>query len=99
MKVIATGRQRGKTTEMIKLAAAEFLYIVVPTTKRAEQVFHEARGMGLDIPFPLTWHEFAQRRYHPPGTNGFLIDDLDVCVQAMTPLPVKAISVTVDETS
>lgn len=87
-------RQGGKTTEMIRLAADEFLYIVCATQKECERVAGEARAAGLDIPAPITWAEFCERRYHGPGVKGFVIDNLDLCVQSMTRVPVRAVTLT-----
>ena len=50
--------------------------------------------MGLDIPFPLTWHEFATGIYHGSGIRGFVIDNLDMCIQQVTNVPVRAVSLT-----
>lgn len=94
MKVIARPRQGGKTTELIRLAAEEFLYVVCPDLAQVRYVSQMARDMGLDIPFPLTWHEFSAGRFHSRGINGFVIDNLDMCVQQMTTVPVRAVSLT-----
>ena len=42
MKVIARPRQGGKTTELVKLAAEEFLYVVCPDRHQARHVQHMA---------------------------------------------------------
>jgi hypothetical protein len=84
----------GKTTELIKRSAESFAYIVVATRKDATRVFHQAKDMGLDIPFPLTFAEFLNREYYRPGIRGVLIDDLDLLVGFMTTgrLPVLAVT-------
>jgi hypothetical protein len=87
-------RQRGKTTEMIRLAADEFLYIVCTTEREAHRVFREAFDAGIDIPHPITWAEFCERRYHGKGIKGFLIDNLDHCLQSMTTVPIRAVTLT-----
>jgi hypothetical protein len=97
MEVYAKPRQRGKTTDLIKLAAEEFLYIVCIDRTEVRRVADEAREMGLDIPFPLTWHEFASGLYHGHGIQGFVIDNLDLCIQQVTPAPIRAVSLTVPE--
>ena len=53
-----------------------------------------ARGMGLDIPEPLTWREFAEGRYYSRGIKGVVIDDLDTCIEQMATVPVRAVSLT-----
>lgn len=57
MKIIKRGRREGKTTEIIKVAAKNFSYIVCLSQEEASRVAQEARNMGLDIPFPLTFDE------------------------------------------
>jgi hypothetical protein len=97
MEVYAKPRQRGKTTDLIRLAAAEWLYIVSPDQNAARYTAEMARKMGLDIPLPITWGEFVSRRYHGRGVKGFVIDKLDMCVQQMTTVPIRAVSLNVPE--
>lgn len=94
MKVIARPRQGGKTTELVRLAADEFLYVVCSNSERVRQIARMARGMGLNIPEPLTWREFSDGHYYGQGIKGFVIDDLDTCIQEMTHVPVRAVSLT-----
>ncbi len=94
MKVRVLPRQRGKTTEMIRLAADEFLYIVCIDQREVKRIAGEAARLGLDIPFPLTWSEFEHHDYHGKGISGFIIDNLDLCVQSMTTVPVRAVTLT-----
>lgn len=95
MKVIALDRQQGKTTELVKLAAQENLYIVCANRNMVRHTAQMARDMGLDIPFPITWDEFAAHRYYGRGIKGFVIDNLDICIQQSTAVPVRAVSLTV----
>lgn len=94
MKVIARPRQGGKTTELVRLAAEEFLYVVCPDQRQVRYVAQMARDMGLDIPLPMTWGEFLRGDYHSKGVKGFVIDNLDLCIQEMTHVPVRAVSLT-----
>jgi hypothetical protein len=94
MKVYARPRQGGKTTELVRLAAQEFLYVVCPDRAQALHVQRVARDMGLDIPFPMTWGEFLRCDYHSKGVRGFVIDNLDLCIQGMSHVPVRAVSLT-----
>ncbi len=94
MKVIARPRQGGKTTDLIKLAAEEFLYVVCPDRQQVRYVQRVAQDMGLDIPFPMTWGEFLRCDYRSKGVKGFVIDNLDLCIQQMTSVPVRAVSLT-----
>lgn len=97
MEVYAKPRQRGKTTDLIKLAAEEFLYIVCIDRAEAYRVAQAAEEMELDIPFPLTWGEFINHQYYDPGVRGFVIDNLDLCIQQGSTAPIRAVSLTVPE--
>ncbi len=91
------GRQGGKTTEMIRRAEAEFAYIVCPDKRQADWVARKAREMGADIPYPITWENFVRGDYYGRGIKGFVIDNLDLCIQSMTAVPVMAVSWTEEE--
>lgn len=93
MEIYARHRREGKTTDLIRLAVAEFLYIVCPNRQMAAVTWDLARRMGLDIPQPITWAEFAGGHYYGRGIRGFAIDNLEMCVQGMTTVPIRAISV------
>lgn len=90
MKMILRGRQGGKTTELIRLAAETGSYIVCTDRRRARQIAQQAVKMGLSIPFPLTADEWRDRAYHPPGVRGIAFDDLDRIIQGMSAVPVVA---------
>ena len=49
--------------------------------------------MKLEIPFPITWAEFVEKRYYGRGINSFMIDNLDLCIQQMTDVEIKTISI------
>jgi DNA-directed RNA polymerase subunit RPC12/RpoP len=78
MKIIARPKGQGKTTELIRMAAADkgVAYIVVRTVGRADLVAMMARKMGLNIRFPITCSEVLT---HQLGRNvtALYIDDLD----------------------
>lgn len=98
MKVRVLPRRGGKTAEMIRLAAEEFLYIVCPDQAEARRIAGEAERLGLDIPFPLTFSEFRNHDYYGKGIKGFAIDNVDMFVQSMTHVPVRAVTLTGEET-
>ncbi|MEV0357082.1 hypothetical protein AB0H71_13575 [Nocardia sp. NPDC050697] len=89
---VSGGRQFGKTTAMIREAAELDAYIVVPDRQQAQLVADTARRLGVDIPFPITWREFASGAYHGRGIKRFVIDSLDQCIQSMTSVPIVAAS-------
>lgn len=98
MKIIARPRQAGKTTDLIKLAAEHFAYIVCVSHEHAYQLATQARAAGLDIPFPLTFDEFIEGRFFGKGVRGFVIDDVDMLLSRMAHgVPVLAMSATTED--
>jgi len=96
MKVICGKRGDGKTTELIKLAAKDYLYIVCIDHDEAFRVSEQAQAMGLEIPFPLTFNEFVNRKFHSKGIKGFLVDNADLLISFMASgVPVKAVSISI----
>jgi hypothetical protein len=82
MKIISRPRGTGKTEMLIRMAAERFLYIVVASQERAYKLAAQARDMGLDIPFPITFGELLDRHLHGPGMReGVLIDQADHLVE------------------
>ena len=97
MDVIVTGRQGGKTTQLIRRAAEQFAYIVCPDREQVQFIQQQARQMGLKIPQPITWDDFIQRRWHGRGIRAFMLDNLDACIQSMARgVPVTAVTLTDD---
>lgn len=99
-EMIVRDRQAGKTTDLIRLAAENFAYIVCPNRQQATQIARQARGLGLNIPFPLTADEFVRGEFYGLGIRGFLFDNLDQIMQQMAHgVPVIAASWTAEGTS
>ena len=90
------GRRGGKTVEAIRLAAKTWSYIVCINRKEADRVFDVAQKLGIDIPNPITIEDLIGKRYYAKGIRGFIIDTADMCLQFLTPVPIKAITVTKD---
>ena len=93
MRMIYRPRGEGKTTELIKISAEKQQYIVCINQMECSRIFSQARLMGLDIPFPITFDEFIKREYYGKGIKGFLIDNADQLLQYMSSVPVEAITV------
>lgn len=93
MNLIIRPRQGGKTYEIIKEACKHQSYIVCINRIEVDRIFQEARQMKLEIPFPITWAEFVEKRYYGRGINSFMIDNLDLCIQQMTDVEIKTISI------
>ena len=99
MKVIYLPRGKGKTTELIKMAAKENNYIVCISQAHCRVLFNQAQSMELDIPFPITFSEFINHEYHGKGINGFMIDNADMLLQQMSSVPINAVTITDYNTS
>ena len=101
MDIIHRPRQAGKTTEIIKRAAEEFLYIIVVNRHEADRVFAQAKDMGLDIPFPVTIQELMGSKATGIKVNGVAIDNAELIlrhiVESWTLSPVKVMSINKEE--
>jgi hypothetical protein len=97
MQVIARGRAMGKTTELIKLAAEKFAYIICINKQEVDRVWHQAEQMGLDIPFPLTIDQLGSRD-RSQQVNGYLVDNAELILQQIVGhRPLLAISISTNK--
>lgn len=94
MKFIARPRKAGKTTELIREAEKSYSHIICPDYRSANIIWAHALELGVVIPYPITWDEFKTGKYYGAGIDSFMIDDADIILQNMSPLPIKAITVT-----
>lgn len=92
MKIIVRGRRAGKTYDIIKQASEENLYIICANQAQVRGIADQARDLGFVIPFPMTWNEFVTQKYYGRNINGFVIDNLDMCLQSMTPVEIKTVT-------
>lgn len=93
MKLIQTGKQGGKTTQIIKQAAKNGGYIVCATHQECTRIAKQAQELKLSIPFPLTFDEFTRGQFHPSGIKKFHIDNADWLLQYMAgSVPVETVS-------
>lgn len=94
MRVVIAGRGEGKTDSMIVAAAFHKSYIVCPNYEDAQRIFQRAQELKENIRFPISWREFIMGRYYAKGVDNFIIDDLDRCIQSMTDVEIKVVSLT-----
>ena len=92
MEKIIMQRGYGKTTQLIKKSAKSGDYIVCSRLDEANRIQFEAKDMGLDIPLPITYAEFIEKRYSGKNISGFLIDNLEMFLQHLSNVPVNAIT-------
>lgn len=99
MKVIQTGRQGGKTTQIIKIAAKSGGYIVCANHNEAVRIARQAQELKLSIPFPITFDEFKDRAFYPRGVKKFHIDNADWLLQYFAgSVPIETISFDIEAT-
>lgn len=77
-EIIVMERGAGKTSKAIRIASETFSYIVCLDSGEADRVAKQARKMGLDIPYPITYGEFLGGNFNPHGVKGFVIDNADM---------------------
>lgn len=81
MKIIATKRQTGKTTKLIKMCGEDFKnghYSLIVTINpcAAKWMQKEAKEMGYDIPLPITYAEFVNREFYGKNIHKFYLDEV-----------------------
>ena len=97
-ELIMGGRQSGRTTKLIEMAAesearGEVCYIVCHSHTEAYRISQIARRRGLNIGFPLTYDEFLQRKYHAHNIHHLYIDNAEMLIQYMSTLPIAAMTI------
>jgi hypothetical protein len=95
MEKIIMKRGYGKTTQLIKKSAETKNYIVCRNSDEAREIQCKAMKLGLDIPFPITYTEFIEKKYCGKNINGFLIDNVDILLEFISNVPVNAITLSV----
>ena len=95
MKIITGTPGSGKTTLLIERAAATGETIVCGSGERKDLVIALAKRLGYEIPTPISYFDFLERRYSMGETKGFLVDDLDEFFAKVSPhRVVSAVTVT-----
>lgn len=97
MKIINKARGAGKTTELVKIASRDNLYILVSDKIRVRNVVGVANKLDIKIPFPITVDELLNSHYMA-GTRieELLIDELDDVLFALTRKNIKYATITED---
>ena len=83
MKVISSGRQTGKTTELVRMAAERGGYIVCHSQRECQRVFRWAIDYGIQIRMPITYDEFLNGRFFGPGCKEFYVDNVDMLLRRL----------------
>lgn len=88
-EVIGGERRCGKTTELIKRASEDNLYILCANRTMAKLIFEQAKDMKLDIPHPITIEDLPLRS---PYVDKVLIDEVEMILQQLIGRPVESMS-------
>lgn len=98
MNIIIGKKGYGKTTLLVKRAAAENIYIMTTDRERARYIAQLARKMGLSISYPVTVNEFFRSNKFARSSirrDGLLIDDADDVLQSIFEgISIKDITIT-----
>lgn len=96
-EIIIKERGTGKTTELIKRAAKDGIYILTANQTMAGCIAELARRMGLHIPFPITVEEYLKGNNFRGSCicrDGLLIDDADLVLQTLlSGIPIRAVTI------
>ena len=102
-EIILGKRNSGKTTELIKRSAKDGIYILTNTSAQARLIFDQAKRMGYDIPFPVSWNDFTRTAFLGSSIrkDGLLIDQADMLLSRIFGnIPIHAVTWTEgDETN
>ena len=102
MKTICKARGEGKTTDLVKIAEKNNSYIVCMNRVEVDRVCRVAKEMNCKINFPITFDEFINGDFYPPGIKSFVIDNCDYLFDLLLSslskgVPILAISTTQKE--
>lgn len=89
MEIIGGKRACGKTTQLIKRAHEEQLYILCPNETMARIIFNQSQDMGLNIPYPITIADLPLRSKY---IDRVLIDEVEMVLQQLVGVKVEAMS-------
>ena len=89
-------RGTGKTLALMHMSHNTGYHMVVINRDLARLTAKAAEHQQLIIPFPITFDEFINHKYHGKEIEGFLIDNAELLLEQMTNIKIKAISLTGD---
>jgi hypothetical protein len=93
MKIIAKGRGKGKTTELIKMSAEKQIPIVCFYREEARHIEEQAKQMGLEIPKPVSNLDYLEEK-----DTSILIDNADIVLRnKFSGHPIEAITITTND--
>lgn len=88
-EVIGGKRMCGKTSELIRMAFREQLYILCADKRMAKIIYEQAKEMDLNIPYPITPDDLPLTN---PCINRVLIDEVEMLLQRLIGKRISAMS-------
>jgi hypothetical protein len=98
LKVIARGRQTGKTTELIKRSAETGFPIVCRHRVAANVIQEQAKNLNLKIPDPITYFDFISPAFRLSNKTPVLIDGGAELLAFYSPVPIDTITIETETT-
>jgi hypothetical protein len=97
MKIIAKPIRCGKTYDLIEYASTLKGYnlIVCPTQRSVCDVWKIILEKKYNIPQPITYQEFLDKKYNSLHVDSFLIDNIDLFIQSLSRTHISAITLTI----
>jgi hypothetical protein len=94
MKIISKKKGTGKTTELIKIAAADGGMIVCHNINECRRIQKQAIELELNIRFPITYFEFMDESFRGSQNHLFHIDNVEMFLSSITTHKIKTITIT-----
>lgn len=91
MQIIWRANRMGKTTEVVKIALKNDAYFVAATAHDVKRLTEQYPGLKA-----ITWFEFLRDGKAGLNIRKAVIDDLDRCIQMLTPVNIIAASMTIE---
>lgn len=97
-KIIYQGRRTGKTTQIIKEASKNNMYILVSNMRQAEEMFKQARKMNTPILYPITVNEWKNGKVAwRVKRQGILVDEGKVVLEELLETSVHMMSISKED--
>lgn len=94
MKIIHNTRRSGKTTQLINRSSIFGGTIVCNNHEEAQRIFRIAKEEEKTIPFPVTYHEFINKKFRGKNITEFYIDNLDCFLSIFSDnIPVNTVTI------
>lgn len=85
MTVLITGTSgSGKTVEILKrISERKRGYMVCMNRDEVDRVMRTIRGLGIDVPMPITFDQVMRRDFNSRGVRELWFDNLDILVSRL----------------